>query len=76
MVWVFVHNVDLSILLKKILILLYDQSQWSMFLYDFLSFHHMFLPFGFHLWTIKTFDPLNFESLSMSNPHMCMVSVY
>jgi hypothetical protein len=32
----------------------------------------MFLPCGFHIWIVKTFHPLNFESPSMFDPHMCM----
>jgi hypothetical protein len=41
-----------------------------------LNFYYMFFPCGVHLWNVKTSDPLNFESPSMYDPHMCMVSTY
>jgi len=58
------------------LTLLFNLSLESLFVFDLLNFHEMFLPYGFHLWTVKTFDPLNSKSPSMSNPHMHMVSTY
>jgi len=63
-------------LLGFFLILLFDQSQWSLVLFNLRNLHHLFLPYGFYLWIVKTFDLLNYESLSMSDPHMCMVSTY
>jgi len=36
----------------------------------------MFLPRGFHLWIVKTFDPLDFKSPLMFDPRRYMGSTY
>jgi hypothetical protein len=58
------------------MILLTDQSQWSLFLSNLLNFHWMFIQCALFLWIINTSDPLNFASPPMSEPHMYMVSTY